>query len=241
MCGSFVYVFFEGEGKEALALKFKEFIEELLGEPAGVGRVLERPWDDPATARKRRESLDLDSLDSEAPWSFASSVFSLPTYETCLYDLEPEEEAFYPEESDDDSLYLFGTDMPPEWQDAPLILSFPLFALPAATKEERRASRPKARKILRWLRRRQRRWRQGSIRLSDELCTSDYFSLKEVSAARLLAMSAELQASEEAEPFLGSLDAALDLELEIDDPELYFEEPKDQPSWPARLWRGLIP
>ena len=236
MCGNYVYVFFEGEGKESVAREFKDFLEALLGEQVGVGRVFELPWEDPAEVQRQRSKPGPDDPGHDGPWSFARSVFSLPTYEAHFLSQDPEDEWFdeslYAEDEEDESLCLFGSELPPEWRDAPLVLCFPPFALPAGTSEERRESRPKARKLLQWLRRSQRRKRELEIHVSAGFFAPIYLGVKEMTAARLLAMSAELDAEEP-----GLSEPSLDLDLALEDPEQAWVEPKDQPSWPARIWQ----
>ncbi len=246
MFGTYFFVFFEGKGKERVAQDFKELVEGLLGEEAGVGRAFERPWEDPALVKRPRTPAPAGGLSGDEPWYFARSVFEFPTYEEHFrgesfddFGADDDARIFDAEafEEEDSSLYLFGSDMPPEWQEAPVTISFPPFALPAQTKEERQASRPKAKKILRWLCRQQRR-RRVQIQLSAGFFAPVYFEPAEVSAARLLTMALELQeiSAEEAPPH----SVPLDLDLGFEDPEAGWQEPKDSAHWPARIWRKLV-
>lgn len=258
MFSSYFFVFFEGRGKERVARDFKAFIEGLLGEEAGVGRALERPWEDPALVKRDRTATAPGDPGHDGPWSYARSVFEFPTYEAHYreedfddpaYDdengevgvpvelpVEPPEDLFAAEayEEEDTSLYLFGSDMPPEWRDSPITISFPPFALPAETAEDRRGSRPKAKKILRWLGRQQRR-RRVEIHLSAGFFASIYLEPRELSAARLLTMASELlEATSEEEP---PRSEPLVESPGCEDPEAHGQEPKDLPGWPAKIWR----
>ena len=242
MFGSYFFVFFEGEAKERVALEFKELVEDLLGEEAGVGRAFERPWEDPEQAERVRTKTGPGDPGHEGPWSFARCVFEIPSYEEHFRrELEGEafdEEAFALDgfEEEDSSLYLFGDDMPPEWREAPVTISFPPFALPAQAPEDRQASRPKAKKILRWLVRQEKRL-PVKVLLSARFFAPAYFEPREVSAARLLRMALELEDPAVAEPASTSPSLDLDLDLSFENPETRRESSKDDESWPGRIWR----
>lgn len=251
MFGTHFFVFFEGDGKERMAQDFKELVEALLGEEAGVGRSLERPWLEPDEEETLRGQLASEDSGLEEPLHFAEAVFEFSALDECFGNggereaireleaaaLEAEAREMETFEEEDPSLALFGEDLPPEWQNAAVTISFPPCALPAQTPEDRQASRPKAKRILRWLVRQGRR-RKVKVHLGAGYFASAYYEPREVSPARLLTMAVELEEVSSVEHPPRPL--PLDLDLGLEDPEACWEESKDDASWPARVWQRWI-